>query len=130
VEAGAQHAPRRRGRPGRDHLGAGAQLPARRHARELPGFEPWFHEGTVLKVSPEDGRVLDEISTPPALRTIPGLLPPSQETFDPTHLNDGEVVTAEQARAFPMLAPGDVLVSLRNVSNASAAIDPVRKTAK
>jgi hypothetical protein len=96
---------------------------------ELPGFEPWFYEDTVLKVSLEDGRVLDEISIPLALRTMPGLLPPNQETFDPTHLNDVEVVTAEQARAFPMLAPGDVLVSLRNIS-AVVAIDPVRKVAK
>ena len=39
---------------------------------ELPGFEPWFYEDTVLKVSP-DGRVLDEISIPLALRTMPGL---------------------------------------------------------
>src|SRR3954454_710322 len=59
--------------------------------RELPGFEPWFYEDTILKVSPS-GEVLDEISVPLALQAMPGLLPPRTDSFDPTHLNDIDVV--------------------------------------
>ena len=95
---------------------------------ELPGFEPWFYEDTILKVSP-GGEVLDEISVPLALRAMPGLLPPKTDNFDPTHLNDVDVVPASLADAFPMLAAGDLLVSLRNLS-AVVAIDPARKAAK
>jgi hypothetical protein len=95
---------------------------------ELPGFEPWFYEDTILKVSP-GGEVLDEISVPLALRAVPGLLPPKTDSFDPTHLNDVDVVPASLAGAFPMLAAGDLLVSLRNLS-AVVAIDPARKAAK
>ena len=95
---------------------------------ELPGFEPWFYEDTILKVSP-DGEVLDEISVLLAMRSLPGLLPPRSETFDPTHLNDIELVTPELAAAFPMLKVGDLLVSLRNVSSL-VAIDAETKMAR
>jgi hypothetical protein len=95
---------------------------------ELPGFEPWFYEDTILKVSP-DGEVLDEISVPLALRSLPGVLPAKTEGFDITHLNDVEPVSAAAARAFPMFREGDVLVSLRNLS-ALVAIDPITKTAR
>ena len=64
---------------------------------ELPGFEPWFYEDTILKVSP-DGEVLDEISVLLAMRSLPGLLPLRSETFDPTHLNDIELVTPSSRR--------------------------------
>ena len=37
--------------------------------KELPGFEPWFYEDVVLKISPE-GQVLDEISIPLALKEL------------------------------------------------------------
>ena len=95
---------------------------------ELPGFEPWFYEDTILKVSP-DGEVLDEISVLLAMRSLPGLLPPRSDTFDPTHLNDIELVTPELAAAFPMLKAGDLLVSMRNVSSL-VAIDAETKMAR
>lgn len=96
--------------------------------KELPGFEPWFYEDTVLKVSP-DGQVLDEISIPLALRNMRGLLQPTTDSFDPTHLNEVDLVPASLAPDFPMLAAGDIVVSLRNI-NALVAIDPVSKKAK
>ena len=89
---------------------------------ELPGLEPWFYEDTILKLSP-DGAVLDEISVLLAMRALPGLVSPRGDSYDPTHLNDIELVTPELAAAFPMLQAGDLVVSLRNVS-AVAAIDP------
>jgi Arylsulfotransferase (ASST) len=94
---------------------------------ELPGREPWFYEDTILKVSP-DGEVLDELSVLLAMRSLPGLLPPRGDSFDPTHLNDVELVTPGIAARFPMLRPGDLLVSLRNIS-AIVAIDPATRTA-
>jgi hypothetical protein len=95
---------------------------------EFPGLEPWFYEDTILKVSP-DGEVLDEISVLLAMRSMPGLVSPRGESFDPTHLNDIELVTAEIASRFPMLKTGDLLVSLRNVS-AIVAIDPDTRLAR
>jgi hypothetical protein len=96
--------------------------------KELPGWEPWFYEDVVLKISP-DGQVLDEISIPLALQSLPGVLKQKVDTFDPTHLNDVEPVSARLAARLPMLSPGDLLVSLRDV-NAVVAIDPAKKAAK
>jgi hypothetical protein len=96
--------------------------------KELPGWEPWFYEDVILKISP-DGVVQDEISVPLALKSLPGLLPPKADTFDPLHLNDVEPVTAELAARLPMLAAGDLLVSLRDIG-AVVAIDPAAKAAK
>jgi hypothetical protein len=95
---------------------------------EYPGLEPWFYEDTILKVSPE-GEVLDEISVLLAMRSLPGLVSPRGESYDPTHLNDIELVTPELAAAFPMLEVGDIVVSMRNVS-AVAAINPVTRQAR
>lgn len=99
---------------------------------ELPRFEPWFYEDTILKVSAADGRVLDEISVPLALRSLPGLLGPRSESFDPTHLNDIDVIPATPGAGadagFAALRPGHLLVSLRNL-DAVVAIDPERKAA-
>ena len=89
---------------------------------ELPGFEPWFYEDTVLKLSP-DGQVLDEISVLLAMQSLPGLLSPRGDSYDPTHLNDIELVTPELAAAFPMLKPGELLLSLRNM-NTLVVLDP------
>jgi hypothetical protein len=94
---------------------------------ELPGFESWFYEDTVLKVSP-DGEVLDEISVPLALRSLPGLLPSKYDGFDPTHVNDVAVLPAALQAGYPMLAAGELIVSVRNL-NAIVAIDPARKAA-
>ena len=95
---------------------------------ELPGLEPWFYEDTVLKLAP-DGQILDEISVLLAMRSLPGLVSPKGDTYDPTHLNDIELVTPELAAAFPMLKAGDLVVSMRNVS-AIAAIDPATRRAR
>jgi hypothetical protein len=94
---------------------------------EFPGLEPWFYEDTILKVSP-DGEVLDEISLLLAMRSMPGLVSPRGDSYDPTHLNDIELVTPELAAVFPMLKEGDLVVSLRNVS-AVAAINPQTRKA-
>ena len=80
------------------------------------------------RVVAADGTLLDEISVPLALRSLPGLLPPWTDSFDPTHLNDIDIVPAALADAFPMLKEGDLLVSLRNV-DLLVAIDPRRKVA-
>ena len=95
---------------------------------EFPGLESWFYEDTILKVSP-DGELEDEISVLSAMRSLPGLVSPRGDSFDPTHLNDLELVTPELAAAFPMLKPGDLVVSMRNVS-AVAAIDPETRKAR
>jgi hypothetical protein len=95
---------------------------------ELPEFNPWFYEDTILKLSPR-GEVLDEISVLLAMRSLPGLFPGGDKGHDPTHINDIELVTGELATAFPMLREGDILVSLRNL-NAIVAIDPGSRSAR
>jgi hypothetical protein len=105
----------------------------------IPGMgnlEPWYYEDVVLKVSP-DGQVLDEISVLGALRDWPGLTTVTYEedvslkiaSHDPTHLNNVEPLPRAMANAFPQFAPGDLLVSLRNV-NTIAVIDPHTKRLK
>jgi hypothetical protein len=96
--------------------------------KELPGWEPWFYEDVILKISP-DGQILDEISIPLALKSLPGIMKQKTDAFDPTHLNDVEPVSAEVAAELPMLASGDLLVSLRDISTI-VAIDPSTKAAK
>ena len=81
-----------------------------------------------MKASPE-GEVLDEISVLLAMRSMPGLVSPRGDSYDPTHLNDIELVTPELAAVFPMLRAGDLVVSLRNVS-AVVAIDPATRQAR
>lgn len=95
---------------------------------EYPHLKPWYYEDTVLSVSPE-GEVLRETSVLKALLNYPGLLSinysenPGIEAEDPTHLNSAKPLPAAMAGAFPMFAPGDLLVSLRNI-NTVAVIDP------
>ena len=50
-------------------------------------------------------------------------------SHDPTHLNNVEPLPRAMAAAFPQFAPGDLLVSLRNV-NTIAVIDPHTKRLK
>lgn len=95
---------------------------------ETPNLRPWYYEDTVLRVSPE-GEVLSEASVLKALASYPGLLSLNYtedlrvEAEDVTHVNGAEPLPAELAGRFPMFAPGDLLVSLRNM-NAVAVIDP------
>lgn len=99
----------------------------------IPGFgnlKPWYYEDTILKVSP-DGKVLDEISVLEALRDWPGLTSVTYNedidleirSNDPTHLNNIEPLPRSLAAAFPQFAPGDLLLSLRNM-NTVAVLDP------
>ena len=99
-------------------------------------LEPWYYEDVVLKVSP-DGRVLDEISVLEALRDWPGLTSVTYNedvelkvrTNDPTHLNNVEPLPRAFAAAFPQFAPGDLLLSLRNM-NTVVVLDPVARKIK
>jgi hypothetical protein len=95
---------------------------------EFPHLKPWYYEDTVLRLSP-GGEVLEETSALKALANYPGLLSINYsedlgvEAEDVTHLNAAEPLPASLADRFPMFAPGDLLVSLRNI-NTIAVIDP------
>ena len=96
----------------------------------LGNLKGWFYEDTVLKISP-DGKVLDEISVLEALDDWPGLTSITYNedaavtirSRDPTHLNNVEPLPRALAAAFPQFAPGDLLLSLRNM-NTIAVLDP------
>jgi hypothetical protein len=92
----------------------------------LAGMRRSFYEETILQVSPE-GQVMQEISVLDLLihSELKGLLGcPGREEFegcafesnDPTHVNDVEVLTARDAAAIRGTAPGDLLVSARNLN--------------
>ncbi len=95
----------------------------RQELARLPGFVPPFIEDLALQVS-LDGRVLREISLPRVLHEagLAALVHPMgvdsirNSDSEVTHLNDVEVLQKADAVAFPMFAPGDVMVSLRNVN--------------
>jgi hypothetical protein len=95
---------------------------------DFPHLKPWYYEDTVLRVSP-DGKVLSEVSVLKALASYPGFLSMNYAeglevtASDPTHVNGAEPLPAAWAERFPMFAPGDLLVSLRNM-NAIVVIDP------
>jgi hypothetical protein len=79
--------------------------------------KPKFVDETMLQVSPE-GEILREIFV---LKSIyesgyGGLLADTFKSFDITHMNDVEILSADMAEQFPMFAPGDIMVSLRNIS--------------
>ena len=101
---------------------------------DLPHLRPWFYEDMILKIS-SDGKILDELSVLEALRGVPGLLTTNYQgpldivSIDPTHTNNVEPLPAALADRFPMFKPGDLLVSMRNIS-ALAVIDPETKLAK
>jgi hypothetical protein len=107
-------------------------VPSMRYRPEgLPGFphlKPWYYEDTVLRVSPT-GEVLGETSVLRSLLNYPGLLSINYgedlglEAEDVTHLDAAEPLPAALADRFPMFAPGDLLVSLRNIDTI-AVIDP------
>ena len=75
--------------------------------------------------------MLDEISVLEALRDWPGLTSVTYNedvqvairSNDPTHLNNVEPLPRAMAAAFPQFAPGDLLISLRNM-NTMAVLDP------
>jgi hypothetical protein len=100
----------------------------------IPQLKPWYYEDTVLHVG-SDGTVLGEISVLEALKSYPGLLSLNYaealevKSNDPLHLNAAETLPAAWASAFPLFAPGDLLVSLRNI-NTIVVIDPGTGRAK
>lgn len=53
----------------------------------------------------------------------------SSGDWDPTHLNDVELITEEWAKHHPKVEPGDIMISVRNM-NAIAIIDRATKTVK
>lgn len=97
----------------------------------FPGLLPPYIEDTVVKVSPADGKILQEISLLDAIyrsgwetMLFPdGGDPAPLEKLDPLHLNHVEPLTAALAPAFPMFAIGDLLVSVR-VPSTIFVLDP------
>lgn len=97
-------------------------------------LDPPYHEDSILTVT-EDGQVQGEQSVLGALCrsqyrglfSITGLDVTSWRGLlagdDPTHLNNVDVVSPEQAAVFPMARAGDYLLSLRNM-NAVGLLDP------
>lgn len=75
------------------------------------------YEDTVVVLAP-DGSVLREISVLDAVAASPyrAVLEQSTDSCDPVHLNFIRPVDENLARAVAGLAPGDFIVSLRNVS--------------
>ena len=97
-----------------------------------PGFErmkPNFYEDTILKIAPETGEVLEEISMLSTLRGMQGVFPQQEgkNQDDPTHLNNIDILPKAWADRFPLFAAGDILASPRNM-NAVVVID--RQTLK
>lgn len=78
-------------------------------------------EGTVLREVPVLGPALDWMGNQQQFSRFSDMDP---EALDPLHLNDIEVVTPALAAKVPGVAPGDLLLSLRNPS-ALAIADPV-----
>jgi hypothetical protein len=88
----------------------------------LPNYVPPFSDYTVLEVSPE-GKILQELSVADLLieNGLKGLLYLStssnrstEVTGDTLHLNDVETFPASMAPG--AFGPGDVMISLRNIS--------------
>jgi hypothetical protein len=99
----------------------------------FPGMPPKFRDDTVLEVSPQ-GEILREISLLEVLYTndLTGSLFPAgtkaarlldSTMADVLHANDVEVLSQDDAPAFPLFAAGDALVSMRNL-NLLIVFDP------
>lgn len=92
------------------------------------GIESPYYDDQLLKVSP-DGKVVKRISVLKAIfaSRYEGILfanassKPRVDYEDPLHLNDAELIPGSAA-GHPLFAPGDVLLSLRNI-NALLALD-------
>ncbi len=83
--------------------------------KEFVDLRPPFIEDTILRVSP-DGTIEREISV---LETIyqsgyEGLL--RLHTGDVLHLNDVEVLSQRNAKAFDLFRAGDIMVSMRDIN--------------
>jgi Arylsulfotransferase (ASST) len=85
----------------------------------------------VIKIVSRDGVVIEEISILRALFAsgFAGLVRMTDVPCDPIHLNDVRLLDAADAPEYPGLAPGDLLISLRNISTL-AVLDPAAKRVK
>ena len=89
---------------------------------------PWHYEDEILEIAPEDGRVLRRLTVSRSAASFPGLLNITYDSSlildaeDPLHLNAVEPLPARIADRFPLFAPGDLLISMRN-SNTIAVLD-------
>ena len=98
---------------------------------KFPGMRPRFEDNLVLEASPE-GEVLREISLLEILYAndlIGSLFPTGNGLVDGytmedvLHTNDVEILSRDDAPAFPLFEAGDALVSFRNL-NLLIVFDP------
>jgi len=95
-------------------------VPATGKKRERPYLAENHREEVILHVS-GDGKVLEEINIIDAIQKggYQSILlqgqpsKPENDSEDPIHLNDVEIVTAAFADRIPQIEPGDFLISLR-----------------
>lgn len=85
----------------------------------------------VILVLFQDGSIARRISVLQALfeSDYGALVHLTQDVCDPLHLNDVRLLTEEDALEYPELAPGDMLISLRNL-NTVAVLDAVTARVK
>lgn len=108
-------------------------IPSARYIEDrtrFPFLAPPYVEDTLLRISPA-GEVLTEISVPEIMfrNNLQGLLFWRNATGDMTHVNDVEELQPQMAAAFPMFAPGDLLVSMRK-QHVVFVVDPATLTVK
>ncbi len=111
--------------------------PHREVSDEFPGLKPPYIEDTVVKISADDGKLLQEISLLDAIHksSQEAILYPNGDDLgqlaldDPLHLNHVEALSAALAPAFSMFAAGDLLVSLR-VPSTIVVMDPKTEVIK
>jgi len=108
----------------------------RRHAKasdpRFPDFKPAYDEAVVARINPDDGRIVEEISLYEILieNNLRSLLylprgdPSNRPTGDIVHLNDVEVFYGSDEPG--IFQPGDVMVSMRNISTI-LVFDPVTR---
>ncbi|MGH8581578.1 MAG: arylsulfotransferase family protein [Gammaproteobacteria bacterium] len=114
-------------------------VPTRQLRKKPQAFAAWiespYFDDQLLKVAP-DGKVMKRISVLKAIfaSRYEGILyanaslNPRVDYEDPLHLNDAELIPGSAA-GHPLFAPGDVLLSLRNI-NTLIALDPASERIK
>jgi hypothetical protein len=121
--------------------GGGFWVPGQRlieQGNPFPPFEPPFKEDTVLRIA-DDGRILDEFSVPQLFygNDLRALLTATGELFkkgmpwdhEILHLNKVAELRQDIAAQFPMFAPGDLLLSIREM-NLVMVVDPHSRAVK
>lgn len=103
---------------------------------EYPLFKTPYLDDTILRVS-ADGEPLEEVSVNQilidsglfSLLVANGRFEVAMQVKDPMHVNDIDELRAEDAAAFPHLAAGDLLLSMRHL-NLLVIVDPDTWTVK